>query len=89
MIVCVSIILGRTVVPCVITPVITLAVKTPNGSGVFRSIFCHCEVGHFIVGQLIGVLSSLLANSSCMASEASRQRTTRASERQSRVGWIS
>ena len=42
---------------------ITLSVKTLNGSGVFRSIFCHCKVGHFIVGQVIGVLSSLIASS--------------------------
>ena len=59
--------------------------KTLNGSGVFRSIFCHCKVGHFIVGQVIGVLSSLIASSPCMASEASRERTVRASKRQSRV----
>ena len=44
----------------------------------FRSIFCHCKVGHFIVGELIGVLLSLLASSSCMGSEASRERMTRA-----------
>ena len=55
--------------------------KTLNGSGVFRSIFCHCKVGHFIVGKLTGVLSSLLASSPCMASEASRERTVRATRR--------
>ena len=68
---------------------ITLSVKTLNESGVFRSIFVHCKVGHFIVGQVIGVLSSLIASSPCMASEASRERTVRASTRQSRVRRIS
>ena len=83
MIVCVSIILERADVPrgC--------RMKNLNGSSVFRSRFCHCKVGHFIAGKLIGVLSSLLACSSCMGSEARRERTTRASNRQSRVGRIS
>ena len=56
---------------------------SPRGSS------SHCKVGHFVVGKLIGVLSSLLASSPCMATEASCERTVRASKRQSRVGRIS